>query len=256
MIGDGAGAGGRRPGLVAIRGCATRRLVLVAEDPRQVGGAAGPFGEPQHEVVIVGAVVAVPEAAGSVGDGAAGDDEAVDVVLGAQPLRREVRLERRRDADAVGVDDVVVAVGDVDIARGEDGVHRRQRVGLEHVAVVKDGDQLAGRRGQSVTPGGDSAAAALATEHPHARVGRGRLGEHRGDPRVGGAVVDDHVLPAGERLRPHRFEARPEVGGLGVADGRQNGEARTSRRSPCGSADAGPGRPADRPARRRVRRAR
>ena len=82
-----------------------------------MGDAAGPFGESQHEVVVVGAVVAVAEAAGGVDDGAAGDDETADVVVGTQPLGREGRLERWRDVVAVGVDDVVVAVGDVDVSR-------------------------------------------------------------------------------------------------------------------------------------------
>ena len=127
--------------------------------------------------------------------------------------------------DAVGVDDVVVAVGHVDIARSEDGIHHRQRVGLERVAGVQDGDQLTRRRGKRVAAGGNGAAAARAPQYPHARVLGGRLGEHRGDPRGGGAVVDDHMLPASERLRSHRFQACPEVGALWVADGREYREA-------------------------------
>ena len=62
VIGDSASTGGRRHSVVAVSGLAARRLALVAEDARHVGGAAGPFGEPQHEVVVVGAVVAVAEA--------------------------------------------------------------------------------------------------------------------------------------------------------------------------------------------------
>ena len=84
-----------------------------------MGDPAGALGETKREVVVEGPRVAIVERPDTVGEGSASGDEGGDVVVGAQPLGREVRFERRLDHEARGIDDVVVAVGDVDAGIGK-----------------------------------------------------------------------------------------------------------------------------------------
>ena len=81
-----------------------------------MGGVTGAFSKPQQEIMSLRAVVAIAEAAGGADGATPCHDELADVVVGTQPLWREVGFVRRHHVDPVVVDEIVVAVADVDVS--------------------------------------------------------------------------------------------------------------------------------------------
>ena len=87
MVGDRPGAGGGRPRRRRIRQPARRGLAAVVEHTRHVGHRPSGFGEPEDQVVVLGALQAVAKPPDEVEQRASGDEQAGDVVLAAQALR-------------------------------------------------------------------------------------------------------------------------------------------------------------------------
>ena len=151
----------------------------------------------------------------------------------AEPLGRPVGFEERVEAATVEVDLVLVGVHVVDVVVGVDGGrHRAERVGVQLVVVVEEGDELAGRHRQRVVGGGDDPTARWPARHPHASVG-GSPVEDSPDVWLGRAVVDEAVLPVAVGLTAHRGEHRQQHVLRRVADRGEDREAR--RRHRCNS---------------------
>ena len=149
------GVGLRR---LAIAGGGAGQHAPVVEDPRHVDDGACPLGHLQHQVPVLGALELGVEAAHLFDQGAAQDAEVAGVHLRAHPLRRPVGLEEGGGVAPGGVDLVLVGVDVVGLGVGVD---RRgdagERVGVQGVVVVEQGDELAPGHRQGVVGGGDDA---------------------------------------------------------------------------------------------------
>ena len=180
----------------------------VVEDPRDVMNTAGALGHAQEQVVVLRTLEAGVEATDFVDERAPGDGQMARVHLRTEALGRPVGLVERRDQLTPGREVVLVGVAVVDLrVIVEDGGHRGERVAHDEVVVVEEGDELAGRHGEGVVRGGDDPAVLVTGDDAEATVGGAVLVEHRTYVRLRRAVVDEAVLPVGERLRADRVEA-------------------------------------------------
>ena len=164
--------------LAATRGRGLEHAPVV-EDARHVHDLPRPLGDPEHQVPVLGALELGVEAADLLDQVAAEDAEVAGVHLRPHPLRRPVGLEERRLVAAAAVDLVFVGVEVVGFGvGGQRRVDVGQRVGMQRVVVVEQGDELALGHRQRVVGGGDDAAVGLAREQADAGVAALRLGEH------------------------------------------------------------------------------
>jgi len=124
------------------------------------------------------------------------------------------------------VDLVFVGVDVVGVGGGRDClVDECQRVGVERVVVVEQGEELAFGELHRVVRGGDDAAVLGPEADPHAGVLGLRPLEDLAHVRLLRAVVDEDVLPVVEALPPNRTEHRFEYRGRRFVDGGEDGEA-------------------------------
>src|SRR4029453_2626793 len=116
---DAVAVGLQRPGarlvrvglgrLAAPRGGRGKRAPVV-EDPRHWHDLAGPLGDPQHQVPVLGALVLGPEAAHQVHQRGPQHAEVAGVHLGAEAPGAPVRLVERTGAAALGGDLFLIGV--------------------------------------------------------------------------------------------------------------------------------------------------
>ena len=182
----------------------------------------------QHQVPVLGALELGVEAADLLDQRAAQDAEVAGVHLRAHPLRRPVGLEegaasggrrgrscprRCRRSRPRGLPSMAAATWS-------------ERVGMELVVVVEQGDELAAGHRQGVVGGGDDAAVLVAALDPDPRVGAPPPARASRARAAAGAVVDQAQLPVGEALALGPSRASLEHAGRRVVDRREDREAR------------------------------
>ena len=151
-------------------------------------------------------------------------DEVGDVVLISQSFRRPLGLEARPSVLAAGVEEVVVAIDEVN-AIVESREHRGDRVASEYVVVVEEGHELAGGCGEPVIAcGHDSSLRSAMQDSVAAPVGRST--KEFGDTVTRGPVVHDDVFDAVRCLQLNRFEAGREMSRVGIEDRRDHRDQR------------------------------
>ena len=177
--------------------------------------------------MILGAVEPLPKATDLAHGVDPGHHTMQHVVVVAKPFRREVGLVERFHSPAVASQEVVVAVGEDRVRSGDQRLaEQSQRGRLDHVVVIEHGHEHATCRVEGGRAGGDDPAVAVVVEYPHPNVPLSGLMQQFADRRVGGSVVDEHVLPVAVRLGADRIKACLQVLGLGLVDRRDHGDQR------------------------------
>ncbi len=189
---------------------------------------AGDLGDPQHEVVVLRAVVPLAEAADAPDHLGADDREVAGVHLAAQPLRRPVGLAEQVveaagvvDLVLVGVEVVDVVVrGDLGGVAGQGGAGRAGRRGRGARGTRRSPPRSrrwtprrCGRWSRARRPGCAGRAAACSRSTSRTCVARGE-------------VVDQDQLPVVEVLGQDRRDGLAEDVERGVVDGRDDREER------------------------------
>ena len=169
----------------------------------------------QHQVVVLAAVEAFTKPADIVQQRPPHHREMVDVVLGEQPVRREVGFECRQTRLAVGEQLVLVGVDHVRIGVVTDvRGHREQRMRAQHIIVIEEPDEIAcGQLDRGVRCGGDTTLPVAKTTRTR---GSSRRFEHGTNVRLRRCVIRDAQLQVRIRLGEHRVDRSFQPGSLGV----------------------------------------
>ncbi len=227
------------------------QLSPVVEDPRHVLDAVGLLGDAEHELEVLDAVEGRVEPADALDERAAQHQQMADVHHAAEELGRPVGLEEGLAVRAATVDLVLVGVDRVGVGllvQQPDAFEERVRVEL--VVVVEEGDELAlGRLERAVARGRDAAVGvAEADLDPGLACERAQVLERA---LVRRAVVGEAELPVGIGLAPDGLDGPPEEFGVDVVDRSDDRDERAEdeRRSCAMPGRWRPWRPTARPSR-------
>ena len=115
------------------------------ENLGEMDDALRPLRDTQGEIVILRAAEFGAQALELADEGRAVALDVPPVHVRAQEIGTPVRLEARLRPAAIGLEDVVIAVDDVDAGMGTDGL-RQQRDGIaaQDVVVIAEGEVVAG----------------------------------------------------------------------------------------------------------------
>ena len=186
--------------------------------------------QPQHEIVVLGALVAASEAADPFDQRAAHHHQVAGVHVGQEVIGRPVRLEVHVAPPAVELELVLVRVDEVGIlVLVQMRNHFEQRVRGELVVVVEKRDEFALRKRQRFVRRDRDAAVGGQPLDFDPRIAL-VLAKYSMSLRPRRPVVRQAQLPVGIRLALDRFDARAQPSGIGVVDGRHDADERPIRK--------------------------
>jgi hypothetical protein len=198
----------------------------VVEHARHVLDPVRSFRQPQHQLVVLHAVERRIEAADAFDEAPPHDEQVPDVHHAAEELRGPVGLEERMAEPAAAVDLVLVGVDDIRVrllVQHADALE--QRVVVELVVVVEEGDELPlGRRERPVGGGGDARVGLAEADLDSRLAGDGVEVVER--LAACGAVVGEDELPVRIGLPAHRLDRTLQPGRIGVEDRREDRDDR------------------------------
>ena len=179
----------------------------------------------QRQVVILRAVERPAQPAHLLKQRLAHHHQVADVVPCPQVVRAEVRLEVRVSVPATVLGHLVlVGINQVGLLLRDHPRHLPQRVRLQQIVMVTQGQPLARGKGRRAVCAAGDALVALPMVHMEPPVQRRSRVQRAQGFRPGGAIIVKAGLPFRVGLGLQGRRQRPQQGRLGIVHGNQHGD--------------------------------
>ena len=224
---------------IALPRTGSRGLAPMVEHAGQMSDPRRVFGHAQQKFVVLHAIEGRIKPAGGPGHRGADAQHMAGIHHAEQEFRREVRLEERVHALAVGRDGVLVGIERIEFGLTFQPLGQfAQGVGSEQIVVVEQDDEFTGRHGEGEVGGPGDASVGRTRLDPDPFI-PGGIKQDAGHVRRAGTVVHDTEFPVRIMLPLHGIEAGAQERRRRVEHREQNGKERAAGRDVRGGRRVG-----------------